>query len=169
MRVKQKGAVLIVSMIMLLLLTLLAVSSMKTTIMEEKVTGNYKDKNTAFQSAEAALRAGENYLRNTATLPVFDGSNGLYQPTTSGASRWNLVDWSNSDKVVAYAPEDDDESLYGLVEQPNFIIEELLPVIDPDDSSEVGVALENKFYRVTSRAVGGTSTAVIMLQSVFKR
>jgi len=150
-------------MIMLLLLTLLAVSSMNTTIMEEKISGNYKDKNTAFQSAEAALRAGEGYLRNTAILPVFDGTNGLYQPTTSGGSRWSVIDWSDGNKVVSYV------GLGGVVEQPSYIIEELLPVIDPDDSLEVGVALENKFYRVTASAVGGTSTAVIMLQSVFKR
>jgi len=156
-------------MIMLLLLTLLAVSSMKTTIMEEKVTGNYKDKNMAFQSAEAALRAGEDYLRNIVTLPVFTGANGLYQPTTSGASRWNMVDWSVSGQVVTYALDDDPEKLNGVADQPNYIIEELLPVIDPDDSLETGVALENKFYRITAQAVGGSSTAVVMLQSVFKR
>lgn len=164
MRKNQKGVVLVISLIMLLLLSLLAVSSMNTTIMEEKVTGNYKDKNTAFQAAEAALRAGEAYLNDTATLPAFDGSTpGLYQPTTSGSSRWNLVDWSNAAQVVSYA------GLAGVASQPQYIIEELQPIIDSEDSQEVGVALENQFYRITARAVGGTDTAVVMLQSVYKR
>lgn len=161
---KQQGAVLIVSLIMLLLLTILAISSMGTTIMEEKVTGNFKDKNTAFQSAEAALRDGETYLRTTANLPSFDGTTaGLYQPTSLGNSRWNIVDWTNATAVRAYA------GLAGVADQPNYIIEELQPVLDKKDSLEVGVALENQFYRITTRAVGGTNTAVVMLQSVYKR
>lgn len=163
MRNKQKGVVLIVSMIMLLLLTLLAVSSMNTTIMEEKITSNYKDKNTAFQSAEAALRDGERYLRNTTPLPIFTGANGLYQPTNSGAPRWNLVVWTDAAQRKSYV------GLTGVADQPNYIIEELFPIINTKGSAQVGVELENQFYRVTSQAVGSSETALVMLQSVYKR
>jgi len=163
MKDKQKGVVLIVSMIMLLLLTLLAISSMNTTIMEEKITSNYKDKNTAFQAAEAALRDGETYLRDTTPLPIFTGENGLYQPTNTGAPRWNLVAWSVAAQRRSYA------GLAGVAEQPNYIIEELLPILNPNGTAEVGVELENQFYRVTTQAVGASETALVMLQSVYKR
>ncbi|HEC59907.1 MAG TPA: hypothetical protein ENI24_10115, partial [Methylophaga sp.] len=79
--VKQQGVVLVISLIMLLIMTILAISSMSTTILEEKMSGNFKDRNMAFQAAEAGLRAGESYLRTTPVLPVFDGSGGLYLPT----------------------------------------------------------------------------------------
>lgn len=163
---KQNGLALIVSLIMLLLMTLLAVSSMRTTILEEKMAGNYKDRNTAFQAAEAGIRAGEGYLRTTMVLPTFDGSTaGLYQPATPpNMAVWQTVDWTDIvNEVVAYV------GLSEVAEQPNYIIEELQPVAEPGGTLEVGTALENRFYRVTSQAVGGTETAVVMLQSTYKR
>jgi len=160
----QNGMALVVSLIMLLLMTLLTISSMRTTILEEKIAGNYKDRNTAFQASEAGLRAGENYLRTTLVLPIFDGSTiGLYQPTTSGAARWEIVDWTDASEAVAYV------GLADVADQPNYIIEELQPVSESGGSLEVGTALENRFYRITSQAVGGTATAVVMLQSTYKR
>jgi len=163
-RQSQHGMALIVSLIMLLLMTLLSISSMRTTILEEKIAGNYKDRNTAFQAAEAGLRAGENYLRTTMVLPIFNGSTiGLYQPTTSGDARWETVDLTNASEAVPY------NGLAGVAATPNYIIEELQPVTESGGSIEVGTALENRFYRVTSHAVGGTATAVVMLQSTYKR
>jgi len=163
MRKNQKGAVLIVSLIMLLLLTILSVSSMQTIILEEKVTGNYKDKNTAFQAAEAALRAGESFLE-TVPLPNFDGTTvGLYQPTATGGSRWNIVNWSDDAQVMNYA------GLAHVADQPAFIIEELLPVRDNDSSIGLGEENTFRYYRITARAVGGSDTAIVMLQSVYKR
>ncbi|MBT8092482.1 MAG: pilus assembly protein PilX, partial [Gammaproteobacteria bacterium] len=53
---REQGAVLIVSLVMLLIVTLIAVSSMQGTIMEEKMAGNSRDRNLAFQTAESSLR-----------------------------------------------------------------------------------------------------------------
>jgi type IV pilus assembly protein PilX len=55
----QSGVTLIISLVLLLLLTLIAVSSMKTTGLQEKMAGNDRDRSLAFQAAEAALLAGE--------------------------------------------------------------------------------------------------------------
>lgn len=161
----QKGVVLVVTLIMLVLLTLVAVSSMKTTILEEKMAGNYKDRNTAFQAAEAGLRAGEQYLAVTTILPIFDGTTiGLYQPTSSGEARWNSVNWSNAEQVISYTG-----SLGAVADAPRYIIEELPPVTVQGNTLQAGRIEENTYYRITSRAVGGTDTAVVMLQSTYKR
>jgi len=56
---KESGAVLIVALIMLLLISIVGVSSMQSTSMEERMAGNLYDRHTAFQAAEAALRQGE--------------------------------------------------------------------------------------------------------------
>lgn len=162
---KQKGVALVVSLIMLLLMTLLAVSNMESTILEEKMAGNYKNRNSAFQAAEAGLRAGEGYLANTAVLPIFDGSTtGLYQPTSAGNSRWNTVNWSNNAEVIDYIG-----TLTSLSANPKYIIEELAPVAEGGGSKEVGTALENRFYRITTQAEGNTSDAIVVLQSTYKR
>lgn len=170
---QQQGLALVVSLILLLVMTLLAINSMKTTVLEEKMAGNYKDYNMAFQSAEAGLRAGEQYLRDTAALPLFDGTTlGLYQPTNSGQSRWNVVDWSQTSQVRAYGnvagliPSGGDQL---LAAEPYYLIEEMLPVVSVVGSVETGVALENRYYRITSRAVGGTTDSIVTLQSVYKR
>lgn len=56
---KQKGVALAISLIMLLMLTIIGISNMESTIMEEKMAGNIIDRNRALQAAEAALRDGE--------------------------------------------------------------------------------------------------------------
>jgi type IV pilus assembly protein PilX len=56
---KQQGAVLIVALIMLLLLTIIGLSSMRGTVLQENMAGNMRDSNLALQASEAALRKGE--------------------------------------------------------------------------------------------------------------
>jgi type IV pilus assembly protein PilX len=162
---KQKGIVLVVSLIFLLLMTIIGISGMKNTVLEEKMAGNFKDRNMAFQSAESALRAGELYLFNTTTLPLFDGTTaGLYQPSSSGLSRWNTVTWTDASQVRSYV-----DSLTGITDSPDYIIEELPVVSTPGGSLEAGTAQEYRFYRITGQAVGGTNSSTVLLQSTYKR
>jgi type IV pilus assembly protein PilX len=51
----QSGAVLIISLVILLLLTLIGASSIQTSNLEEKMAGNLRDRDFAFQAAESAL------------------------------------------------------------------------------------------------------------------
>jgi len=59
---RQQGAVLLVSLIFLVVLTLLGVSSMDGTILETKMALNSQEKNWSFQVAESALRQSQNVL-----------------------------------------------------------------------------------------------------------
>ncbi|SHG20151.1 PilX N-terminal [Microbulbifer donghaiensis] len=61
---RQKGAVLIVSMIILLVLSLISVSAARTILLEEKMTFASRDAKTALEAAEAILRVAEDYLEN---------------------------------------------------------------------------------------------------------
>lgn len=60
---RQSGMVLIISLIMLVLLTIIGVSGMKVTALEEKMAGNDRDQSISFQAAETALRIGEAQAR----------------------------------------------------------------------------------------------------------
>jgi Tfp pilus assembly protein PilX len=66
----QSGAVLIISLIILLALTIIGITSSNVTSLEEKMAANIKDINLAFQAAESTLREVElNVLKNK---PTFD-------------------------------------------------------------------------------------------------
>jgi len=56
---RQAGMSLFPAMMFLLVLTVLGVSTMNSTLLQEKMTSNTKDSNVAFQAAEAGLRDAE--------------------------------------------------------------------------------------------------------------
>ena len=55
----QQGAILVMALFMLLLMTIVGISSMRNTSLEETMAGNLRESNISLQAAEAALRAGE--------------------------------------------------------------------------------------------------------------
>jgi len=79
----QRGAVLIVALVMLLLLTIMGISSMRSTNMQERMAGNMRDQSQAFQAAETALRKGESTVLATA-IPTLQ--------LTTGTSAWQNAD-----------------------------------------------------------------------------
>ncbi len=60
---KEQGAVLIVALIMLVLISIIAFSAGRNALLEERMAGNALESNRAFQAAEQALRAGEAAVR----------------------------------------------------------------------------------------------------------
>lgn len=64
----QDGAALMTALILLLVLTVIGISSLGSSAMEEKMAGNAKSREIAFQAAEAALRAGERHIADTPGL-----------------------------------------------------------------------------------------------------
>lgn len=159
----QRGSALIISLILLVVMTLLAIASMRVTTMQEKMSGNMRDSDLAFQSAEAALRAGEVYLQG-ATVGPFNGTSGLFHYANNPAPDWTVAaTWTGS--VRTYG-----STLPHVASAPLFFIEELVPVPEAGSSLEAGVAIEESgMYRITARGVGGTDTAVSVLQSTYKR
>lgn len=64
-RQQQRGMALLVSLVFLLLLTLIGISSMQSATLQEKMAGSVTLRNTSFQTAEAALRMGENAVQQS--------------------------------------------------------------------------------------------------------
>ncbi|MDO6513885.1 MULTISPECIES: PilX N-terminal domain-containing pilus assembly protein [Neptuniibacter] len=93
-KVNEKGAVLVIALIFLLILSLIGVSSMQGTTMQEKMSGNLRDHYSAFNAAEAALRDGERQARTdyfNDTLDEDTSINGVYASSFSSAAipTWN--------------------------------------------------------------------------------
>ncbi|MBS3952933.1 MAG: pilus assembly protein PilX [Methylomicrobium sp.] len=167
----QSGAVLPISLIMVLLLTMIGVTGMQTTSLEEKMAGNSRDRNLAFQAAESALREGENFL-TAASLPTFTtgGTNGLYAISSTVISENTLKTsdtfWSNNDKTVKLNNEDVEKH---VVSAPRYVIQQLAFSEGGGQSLDAGIHQENEMYQVTARGVGGNATTVVIVQSTYKR
>jgi Tfp pilus assembly protein PilX len=56
---RQRGMALVVSLVLLLSMTLLALAAMQNTSLEERMAGSVRSENIALQAAESALRMGE--------------------------------------------------------------------------------------------------------------
>ncbi|MHB9797793.1 pilus assembly PilX family protein [Pseudomonas sp. MT3] len=68
-RARQQGATLFVALIMLLIVTLLAISSLREVILESRMTANSLEAKRLTSAAEAGLRAGEGTINTAVTVP----------------------------------------------------------------------------------------------------
>src|SRR5262245_18937624 len=79
-RATQGGAVLVVSLLLLLVMTVLALGASQATRMQERMAGNARDYDLAFQSAESGLRTCERLINApTLTSAPFPCSSGRCQ------------------------------------------------------------------------------------------
>ena len=69
---RQRGVALFISLVLLLVLTIIGVSSVQTTSLEVRMTGNEHNAMLAFQAAESALRDAEDQLENVSANWKFE-------------------------------------------------------------------------------------------------
>jgi type IV pilus assembly protein PilX len=161
---REHGAALVVALVLLLLMTVLGVSAIRTTTLQERMAGNLRDSNLAFQSAEAGLRAGEQLLEGA--VPPFTGANGLLQ-VQEGAGKvefWNAYNWAGNSRTAS--------GVADVADDPQYVVEELPVSLSSANGSLVeggGGVGEAGFYRITARAVGGSTDAVAILQTTYRR
>jgi len=99
---RQKGVSLLAAMIFLIVLSLLAIVSIRGVTMQERMAGNTQDWNLAFQATESTLRDGEADARSprvggglfNADCSLFAG---LCAPSTTGIPVWQTLSatWVN--------------------------------------------------------------------------
>lgn len=171
----QRGAVLVIGLIMVLLITIVGLSAVRSSGLQESMAGNMRDRNLAFQAAESALREAEEILSPmNVTLADFNGNDGLHPDLslTPEDSVWYFTsdDWA-SNKVKAI------ENLPSVADQPVYLIEELIVDVGSGAAAE-GSAIDvggmqttgdPTPYRVSSRGVGATTDTEVILQSTYKR
>lgn len=171
----QRGTALIMAMVFLVLLTILGLKAMDTTVLEEKMTSNVKDKNVAFESAETALTAGENWLFSQINRPQPFTSNGpyLYTPSTTDTQVWDMSGTWGSAVVYPGTPyASASGGLTGVFLQPVYIIEDMGTVaenggtlVQSSDYQNTG----NSVFRITALGYGSTGVATAQLQSVYSK
>lgn len=168
---RQKGSVLIISLVFVAIMASLAAASMQATTMNERLAGNARDKSVAFQAAEATLRAAETKLLtiNSAFSAVGTVPNvaGQYPATLSvngqQVDSWRYIDtqglWSDNSAVIIH-------NVSGsyldrvLAQPPSYLIEEI-------KSFQGSPPTATTYYRITARAIGLSAYSEVLLQSTF--
>lgn len=146
----QRGAVLVVGLIILLILSLLGVQAMRSNVLQERMAGNMRERNLAFQAAEAALRLGE--------------ASGAFNAPPSPNIAGNLADWDGSGSSGVVPNFDDAVSA-----DPQFHIAQPLIIRSSSVGRLSGAAdPPRELYPVTARGVGRQATSVVILQSTFE-
>ena len=165
---KQKGIALIVSLIILLLLTIIMVSALRVTTLEEKMSGNSQDQNIAFQAAETALREAEAYINSGATqFNPLKLSAAPFRNTSSPYCVDGLCSDSGPLQSAVFPNVDGGKitantEIPGIAAEPEYIIE--LIRTDPSvDSSRIYAT-----FRITTRAWGEEANTVVRLQSTYR-
>jgi type IV pilus assembly protein PilX len=167
----QKGVALFMSLVMLLILTILGLSSVQTTTLQERMSRNSRDSNLAFQAAESALRDGEDILEGLNALTLFDaGTKGYFFEKDPGLDpNWRDVTWADGGGNYVTGT----TNINSVPSQPKFILEHVKAVISDADALNLDNIGQDtgsgrtQIFRVTAYATGGTDAARIMLQATY--
>jgi type IV pilus assembly protein PilX len=163
---RQRGAVLVLCLLVLLMLTLLALAATRSASLQERIAGNARSLDLAFQAAEAALREGERRLEGT--VPAPGTVPGWYHHEINPAPRWEQPAVWDSQPSLTYTLNSDDG--WQVAREPQFAIEELGPIPDPEGALEAGGELPPAtMYRISARGFGATVETQVILQTTFRR
>lgn len=103
----QHGAVLVIALVMLLIITLLGIGSMREVMLESRITGNLLEQKRLRNTAESALREAERRIVQSSNIDRCDNSN---TPCYVADALDYSYDFSGSD-VVDYSGLDGDAKL----------------------------------------------------------
>ncbi|HHL19879.1 MAG TPA: hypothetical protein ENJ33_09100, partial [Thiothrix sp.] len=135
---QQQGVTLLTALMLLFIITLLTLNNVNTTLLDNKIASNLRDRDLSFQTAEIALKEAEKYIHNTYPLPIFNGSNGLlpYEPeTTRDLAKDNV--WNNLSHTAVSLP-----TILHIATPPEYVIEQLPPAGNNNGSLEAGLAID---------------------------
>lgn len=154
--VQQKGYILLVTMILLLVLISLALTAISINTTQTRIAANATDTEISLEKTEGALNEAINKLLNgTYTSTSFmQNGNGLYILNPSDPPLWKTANWSSASSVIL--------SFQGYSNsQSSYIIEQLPSIVQPGQNMKT----PTRVYRITARSVGANGNTIVMLQS----
>ncbi|MBV5284875.1 MAG: pilus assembly protein [Methyloversatilis discipulorum] len=195
-RARQRGATLLIALVMLVVMTLLGLASIRSTSMQERMGANLYDRSLAFQAVESALREAEARISiNTAVT----NSAGFYcppngvppscaapgpsatesateseTPSASSASyieRWKdpATTWASATTWWGSVDDDMKARLGGANRQPQYIIEYMGMSEDGTGCGQRGdTSCRGPRYRVTARMPPIDGLPNVVLQTNYR-
>lgn len=169
---KQQGAALITALSILLVLTILGIATVSTTVLQERMAGNARDYEVAFEAAETAMRQAETDINGMTDVASFDstGSAGLFSKAYVGNAWETNSNWTTA-KI--------DSSVTNVGQQPKYIIQELDATVTDKPQEQIeatgyqpgNVEASNnvKVFQITVRGYGLSAKSRVMLQSYYAK
>jgi type IV pilus assembly protein PilX len=161
-RTQSRGAALMTSLMILIVLTLLVLAATRGSVLMERLVGNSRQLDQAFQTTEAALREGEAMLAQP-VLPDVLKTPGWYHYAAKPAPDWTM-------------PTSWDDGSNGKIDfeigsaRAQIAIEELPVVPDPGGGlNPTEQPQEGTVYRVSARGYGERGDTFVILQSTYRR
>lgn len=194
---RERGAVLVVALVFLMLLTLLSITAASHSLLQQRMAGGLRDAQQAEMGAEAALRGAEWRLwtASATSSALRCGSTVLtdcyLNDPLSGPAEAVKVFRTSGGWVSAYGTEYNVGSggvdftrpaseldNAALARNPRYLIEDLGPELPPDagiqhesgagGAGSIGYTSTSRhIYRITARSTGGSANTVRVLESTF--
>lgn len=171
-RQTQRGAVLVVGLIMLVVISLMGAVAYGVSTQQERISGNTRDRMRAFEAAEAALRDCEAYLANPATVIDTSGTvPGVTMAAAPGTAQLSDTPttaplWKNAASVRVLGT-----ALTNVAVPPSCLIEQMLDMWVPETggAASEGALRRVTIFRVTATGFGTRPDTTTKVQSTFRR
>ncbi len=171
---QQSGVALIIGLLMLLLLTIIMISAVQVTALEQRMAANLQNQNVAFQAAETSLREAEAFIASGALafnpLRLYGLEDDDFAPfrKTKELTCVNGLCTRSGGIIPGEFPnvsEDDmriaSTGLTTITTEPRYIIE----LVDTEYSVHSGRIYA--IFRISARAWAGDNS-VVQLQSTYR-
>lgn len=165
----QRGVVLIIAMALLLMLTLLSVGMFRGLGLEERITGNTREKQRAFYFAQSTLQYAENWLTQSGNATF-----GTACSTTAQSATPVVCNQASALSETALATTEWNGS-FGTPYTPPTALSALTTYSAPTSNPQFAIVYlgndpntsGNYLYQVTALAYGASSNSVAVVQSVY--
>lgn len=167
---QQRGATLVIALVLLLIITVLAISSMREVALEERLVGNLRDHQASLNAAESALRAGETIVAESATpLPTCPTSApncaNAARPSATQLSATTWSGWASFGQPFT-------DSLAKVPNQPRWYLSFIgfdpansAGVVEVTNTDERSKGVGPYYYSVVAAGTGRTSRSLTVLES----
>ncbi len=160
----QRGAALITALLLLLVMTILSITVMQMSRVQEHMVGNTRDSNVAFETAEAAVRSGEAIINGYAA-PVFCATCNIREGGTIDDISDKPQDWWDTNALSFTDAKGN--TMPGVARNPQIVIEHIA-LVRTDGDVVLGVPARGRdFFRVTARSGGASGKANAVVQTTF--
>lgn len=168
---QQRGAALITALIFLIILTLLGLTAMQTSSLEERMSGSARNRSLAIQAGEQTLRYAEQDILLSGRVRPVAASAGCVNGICVQADVGAVQVWQDAARLA-------NATVYNTVAMAGYVAP-VLPAVDAPPTylieyvprvnvpgEDAGSTLD--YYRITSRSVGGDPNTVAFLQEIFR-
>ena len=171
----QRGATLIIALLILVMIMMYGIPAAIDGMQNERMAGNSRNRDLAFQAAEFALTEAETWISSKAFADIKDlaladkscsdipddtdpnPDDGIFPNGECHANDinfWRNFNWSQG------ATPDRSMDVELVVAQPRYIIERM-----PD---AIINSAKKRYYRITAQAVGQDANAIVILQAMYE-